>query len=109
MEKEVKYIEKADIDIEKKERNAYLTRKNNHRVSVNVDKIALDCENACNDIWYNLNKDTCIRKVEKARSTKKAYKELEKVRANVLGSVLNGIKGDKVYYYSEDKKLKGKS
>ncbi len=39
----------------------------------------------------------------------KAYKELEKVRANVLGSVLNGIKGDKVYYYSEDKKLKGKS
>ena len=26
----------------------------------------------------------------------KAYKELEKVRANVLGSVLNGIKGDKV-------------
>ena len=83
MEKEVKYIEKEDIDIENKGENTYLIRKNNHKVSVNVDKIALDCENACNDIWYKLNKDTCIRKVEKARSTKKAYKELEKIYAPV--------------------------
>ncbi|BDU91019.1 CpsD/CapB family tyrosine-protein kinase [Clostridium perfringens] len=37
----------------------------------------------------------------------KAYKELEKVRANVLGSVLNGIKGNnKIYYYAEDNKKK---
>ncbi|MGU8705059.1 CpsD/CapB family tyrosine-protein kinase [Clostridium perfringens] len=37
----------------------------------------------------------------------KAYKELEKVRANVLGSVLNGIKGNnKIYYYNEDNKKK---
>ncbi|MDZ5005604.1 polysaccharide biosynthesis tyrosine autokinase [Clostridium perfringens] len=37
----------------------------------------------------------------------KAYKELEKVRANVLGSVLNGIKGNnKNYYYAEDNKKK---
>ncbi|MCH1961804.1 CpsD/CapB family tyrosine-protein kinase [Clostridium perfringens] len=37
----------------------------------------------------------------------KAYKELEKVRANVLGSVLNGIKeNNKIYYYSEDNKKK---
>lgn len=35
-------------------------------------------------------------------SVLKAYKELEKVRANILGAVLNGIKGnDKNYYYSE--------
>ncbi|EHP47286.1 MAG: CpsD/CapB family tyrosine-protein kinase [Clostridium perfringens] len=37
----------------------------------------------------------------------KAYKELEKVRANVLGAVLNGIKGNnKIYYYAEDNKKK---
>ena len=37
----------------------------------------------------------------------KAYKELEKVRAHVLGSVLNGRKGNnKIYYYAEDNKKK---
>ena len=37
----------------------------------------------------------------------KAYKELEKVRANVLGAVLNGIKGNnKIYFYAEDNKKK---
>lgn len=40
-------------------------------------------------------------------SITKAYKELEKVRANVLGSVLNGIKeNNKIYYYNEDNKKK---
>ncbi|MDZ4992158.1 polysaccharide biosynthesis tyrosine autokinase [Clostridium perfringens] len=38
----------------------------------------------------------------------KAYKELEKVRANVLGAVLNGIKGNNksYYYYNEKNKEK---
>lgn len=83
MRENIKYIEKIDLEEEKQEKNTYLTRKNTRKVSVNVDKIALDCENTCNDIWYNLNKNTCIRKVEKARNTKKAYKELEKIYAPV--------------------------
>lgn len=42
-------------------------------------------------------------------SIMKAYKELEKVRANVLGAVLNGIKGNnKSYYYYEEKNTKKK-